>query len=200
MRVVETMPMQQLLSETARRHRWTTAEYRKLIEAGVFTEDDRIELIEGELIEMAPIGEEHAGQVNLLGNEFSYRLYGRVVVAVQNPITLGEYSDPQPDIALLRWRADFYRRRRPEPEDILLIVEVSETSVRYDREVKLPLYARHGIPECWLVDLRKPCLEIHRDPTAEGYREVTTHRTGTVAPADLPEAIIDVARLLGGVG
>lgn len=199
MQVVETMPIQQLLSETARRHRWTAAEYRKLVEAGVFAEDDRIELIEGELIEMAPIGEEHAGQVNLLGNEFSYRLYGRVVVAVQNPIALSEYSDPQPDIALLRWRPDFYRRQRHGPHDVLLIVEVAETSVRYDREVKLPLYARHGIPESWLIDLRRPCLEIHRDPTPEGYQAVTVHRSGSVAPASLPEAAIDVARLLGGV-
>ena len=105
----------QLLEETAQRHRWTVTAFHKLAEAGIFTEDDRIELIDGELIRMAPIGDEHAGQVNWLSNDLAYHLHQQVIVSTQNPIALGEHSNPQPDISLLRWRDDYYRGKASHP-------------------------------------------------------------------------------------
>jgi Uma2 family endonuclease len=187
----------QLLDDTARRHRWTVAEYLKLVESGVFAEDDRIELIDGELIDMAPIGDEHAGQVNRLSNDLAYLLYRRVVVATQNPIMLDQHSDPQPDICLLRWREDFYRGKRPGPADVLLVMEVADTTVRYDREVKVPLYARFGIPEAWLVDLPGKRVEVYRDPGDGRYRRCECFEAGRIAAVEVPEAVVDVGALFG---
>ena len=187
----------QLLEETAQRHRWTVTAFHRLAEAGIFTEDDRIELIAGELIETAPIGDEHAGQVNWLSNDLAYRLHQRVIVATQNPIALGEHSNPQPDITLLGWRDDYYRGKCPTPEDVLLIIEIADTSVRYDREVKVPLYAEHRIPEVWLVDLQQRRVEVYRQPENSAYREVRHHRTGQIASSLVSEAVIDVAELFG---
>jgi len=185
----------QLLDDTARRHRWTVEEYLKLVASGVFAEDDRIELIDGELIHMAPIGDQHAGQVNRLSNDLAYRLYRRVVVATQNPIMLDRHSDPEPDICLLRWREDFYRGKRPGPADVLLVVEVADTTVRYDREVKMPLYARFGIPEAWLVDLPGGRVEVYREPVEGRYRRCEYHSEGRIAVLQVPEAVVDVGAL-----
>jgi len=187
----------QRLDSTARRHRWTVDEYLKLVESGVFAEDDRIELIDGELIDMAPIGEQHAGQVNRLSNELAYRLYRRVVVATQNPIMLDQHSDPEPDICLLRWREDFYRGKRPGPADVLLVVEVADTTVGYDREVKVPLYGRFGIPEAWLVDLPGKRVEVYREPVEGRYRRCECHGAGRIAAGRVPEAVVDVGALFG---
>jgi Uma2 family endonuclease len=131
-----------------KRRRFTVDEYRRMGEVGILDEDERVELIEGEIVEMSPIGRRHAGIVNRLNDLFTFRLRGRAIVAVQNPISLGsKYSEPQPDLTLLRPRADFYADSRPEPPDVLLVVEVMDTSVERDRQVKLPLYARAGVPE-----------------------------------------------------
>jgi Uma2 family endonuclease len=135
------------------RRLFTVAEYHKMAEAGILSEDDRVELLEGEIVAMSPIGSRHAGLVNRLNRLFSQRAGDQVVVSVQNPVRLGGYSEPQPDLALLRPRADFYTSSHPGPEDVLLAVEVAETSAAVDREVKVPLYARFGVPEVWLVDL-----------------------------------------------
>ena len=155
-----------------RRHRWTVADYHRLAEAGILGEDDRVELIEGELYEMAPIGSRHAGAVDWILSKLSEMAGGRAIVRCQSPIRLGERSEPQPDLALLRPRADWYRDAHPGPEDVLLVVEVADTTAGWDREVKFPLYARHGIPEAWLVDLEAGRLEIHRGPGPEGYRRI----------------------------
>lgn len=154
------------------RHHLTTHDFHRMGEAGVFSEDDRIELIEGELIDMAPIGSLHAGTVMRLTGLFNHALGGRAILSLQNPILLAEQSEPQPDVAVLRNRADFYRNSHPVPKDILLLVEIADTSLGYDRDVKIPLYARHGIPEVWLVDLSARNVEIHRHPTRRGYREL----------------------------
>lgn len=185
----------QLLNDTARRHRWTVKEYLKLVDSGVFSEDDRIELIEGELIDMAPIGDRHASLVNRLSNDLTYRLYRQLVVATQNPIMLDEYSDPKPDICLLRWREDFYQGKRPEPEDVLLVVEVADTTVRYDREVKVPLYARFWIPEVWLVDLPGRRVEVYREPVGGSYRRCESHGEGRIAAEKMLEAVVDLGEL-----
>src|ERR671938_544657 len=128
-------------------------EYYRMGEAGILTEDDRVELIEGEIIEMSPIGSRHAACVNRLNTLLGRHLRQTAIVSVQNPIRLDAYSEPEPDVALLRPRADYYESGHPTPADALLIVEVADTSADYDRIIKLPLYAKAGIPEAWLVDL-----------------------------------------------
>ncbi|GBD09860.1 hypothetical protein HRbin22_02122 [Candidatus Thermoflexus japonica] len=122
----------------------------------------------------------------------------RAIVSAQDPIRLGPHSEPQPDVALLRPRPDFYASAHPGPEDVLLIVEVAETSADYDRTVKIPLYARHGIPEAWLVDLAEERVEIYRQPGPEGYREIHIARRGDmVSPALVPGLAVAIEEILG---
>ena len=162
------------------RRRFTVDEYYRMEQVGILHEDDRLELLEGEIVEMAPIGSRHQGTVNRLTELFSSRVTVGGMVMVQGPIRLGEDSEPQPDVTLLRRRADFYASAHPVPDDVLLLVEVSDTSTDYDREVKVPLYARHGIAEVWLVDLESDVIDVYRGPTAQGYQEMSELRRGDV--------------------
>ena len=146
------------------RRRFTVEEYHRMVHAGIFQEDDRIELLEGEVVEMTPIGSRHSGCVNRLTRLLSERSSGRALVSVQNPIRLAEHSEPQPDVALLTPRPDYYGNSHPEPGDILLLIEVTETSESYDRAVKVPLYARYGVQEVWLVDLAEDVVVVYRQP------------------------------------
>src|SRR2546426_2118990 len=143
------------MSITLEKRRFTVDEYHRMAEAGIFSEDESVELLEGEIVEMTPISSRHAACVNKLTRLFTRELGERVVVSVQNPVALTETSEPQPDLALLRPRADFYAAGHPGPEDVLLMVEVADTSATSDRAVKVPLYARAGIEEVWLIDLQK---------------------------------------------
>src|SRR5579862_9904434 len=131
----------------------TVAEYHRMGEVGILTEDDRVELIEGELIAMSPIGSEHSGTVNALTHTLVLAVEDRAVVAVQNPVQLDDLSEPRPDFALLKPRDDYYRRSTPRPDDVLLLIEVADSSLAYDRNVKRSLYAWHGIPEFWIVNI-----------------------------------------------
>jgi Uma2 family endonuclease len=185
-------------------HPWITRrkldvdEYHRLAEAGILGEDDRVELIEGELIQMSPIGSPHAGTVNALTQLLVTAVGGRAIVAVQNPVRLDDRSEPQPDFALLRPRADHYRGATPTPADVLLLVEVADTSGRYDRAVKLPLYARHAIPEVWIVDVESRAIEVHREPEGQSYQKVSRPgRDDMLSPALLPEVRLTVASILG---
>lgn len=154
------------------RRRFTTQEYHLMGHAGILREDDRVELIEGEIVQIAPIGSRHQGCVNRL-NALFFRLGGSwALVHVQGPINLPGDSEPQPDVALLRRRADYYASAHPGPQDVLLLVEVADNSAEYDREVKAPLYARHGITEYWLVDLENGVVEVYRRPQAGAYQQV----------------------------
>ena len=177
------------------RHRWTVAEYHRMAEVGLLHEDSRVELIDGEIIEMAPIGSEHAGHNNYLMSCLAHRLYGKAVVAGQNPVILGGYEEPQPDIALLRWRKDYYRTAHPHAEDVLLIIEISDSTLRYDHDVKIPLYAKNGIPEVWLLDIQNRQLEIYREPINGVYQQRDCRRAGQIAPILCPDAVIDLAEL-----
>lgn len=180
-----------------RRRLFSVEEYHRMAQAGVFGEDDRLELIEGEIVEMAPIGSRHAACVDRLNRLFSTRVAEQATVRVQSPIRLGDWSEPQPDVALLRPRQDFYASAHPGPEDVLLVVEVAETSAAYDREVKVPLYARHGVPEVWLVDLGAEVVEVFRRPSKDGYLEVQTARRGEkLSPRLLPEESLAVEEVL----
>ncbi|MFN3929840.1 MAG: Uma2 family endonuclease [Thermoflexus sp.] len=178
--------------------RFTVEEYHRMREAGILTEDDRIELIEGELVEMSPISSRHAACVKRLAVLLFERGGRRFLVSVQDPIRLGERSEPVPDLALLRPRADFYASAHPGPADVFLVIEVAETSGTYDREQKLPLYGRAGIPETWVVDLAQGEVVVGRDPSPEGYRTLRTARRGeTLAPLAFPDLILPVDEILG---
>ena len=160
---------------------FTVGEYRQMAEAGILTKDDRVELIKGEIVKMSPIGLRHAACVDRLAELFILRLAPAVTVGVQNTVELDDSTQPQPDLALLRRRADFYESGHPKPGDIFLIVEVADTTVEADRQVKIPLYAEAGIPEVWLVDIHEGCVEVHRNPSGEGYAEVLKCRRGESA-------------------
>jgi Uma2 family endonuclease len=182
--------------ELFRRHRISVSAYQQMGRAGIFTPEDRVELIEGAIIDMAPIGSRHGGKVTMLCEMLIRATGPRAIVAVQNPITLGDYSEAQPDIAVLRRREDFYTGAHPGPEDVYLLIEVADTTLAYDREVKVPLYARHGVREVWLLDLQDGQLTVFQEPVAVGYLQMASYRSGNVAPQWLPDLTIDVARLL----
>lgn len=165
-----------------RRHRISVAEYHRMGEAGIFSEDDRVELIEGEIIDMAPIGTQHAETVRRFIHQLAAHIPEGILLDVQNPIRLDAFNEPQPDLTLIR--AGDYSQSHPTAEDVLLLIEVADTSRDYDRQVKIPLYARHGIPEVWLVDLKAGVIEVFREPAAEGYRRVTCHRPGEPVTAE----------------
>ena len=186
------MPVQLL------KRRLTVDDFHRMAKAGILTEDDRVELLHGELIMMSPIGSRHAATVKRSNQVFIQRGGGRVVVGVQDPIRIGEHSEPQPDLTVLHPRADFYAQSHPEPRDILLVMEVAEASVEIDREVKGPLYARAGIPEMWLANLVEDCVEVFRSPSHEGYTEVQKYRRGQrLSPLALPDLIVAVEEILG---
>jgi Uma2 family endonuclease len=147
----------------------TVDEYHRMGEAGILAEDDRVELIEGQLIDMAPISSDHADCVNALTRALILGIGEGGIVSPQNPVRLGAHNEPRPDFAILRPKQQGYRSALPGPEDVLLIVEVAASSLAYDRSVKLPLYARHRIPEVWIVDLAAQEIEIFRTPQRDRY-------------------------------
>jgi Uma2 family endonuclease len=176
----------------------TVEEYHRMGEVGILHEDDRIELIEGELIEMSPIGCFHAGVGSRISDWLMRRLTGQAIPWTQNPIHLSRDSEPQPDFALLRYRPDYYTKSLPTAADVLLVVEIADSSVRYDREIKAPLYARHGIPEYWLIDVPARGIEVYSEPDTEKgcYRDVRMVAEGLLAPRGFPDAALDVRALL----
>jgi Uma2 family endonuclease len=176
----------------------TVAEYHRMGEVGILTRDDRVELIEGELIAMSPIGSVHAGTTNTLTRRLVRVVGDRGIVAVGNPVQLDDLSEPQPDFAVLKPRDDDYRRATPRPDEVLLIIEVADSSLAYDRNVKRSLYARHGIPEFWIVNIVAGEVEVCRSPEGEEYASVSrVGRDGVLEPLLLPGAVIPVAALLG---
>ena len=180
------------------RRRFTIDDYHRMGEAGIFHEDDRVELLDGEIVEMSPIGTRHTGGVNRLTALFTRRLGRRAVVSVQNPIVLDDYSEPQPDLTILAARSDFYSTAHPRPPDVLLAIEVSDSSVSYDRSIKLGLYARRHLRELWLLDLPGKALDVYRRPTASGYREQQRLVRGRrIAPLAFPRVHFRISDILG---
>ena len=175
----------------------TVDEFQQLAQQGFFLEDERLELIRGEIIEMTPVGDRHALCVMLLNDLFA-DLRPKGIVNPQNPLRLpGQRSVPQPDVVLLRRRNDF-RARPPHPEDVFLLVEVSETSLPYDREVKLPLYAESGISEAWIVDLNSNTISAFRRPSPGGYQEVRRYgQEDEISLEAFPGVSFAVKQILG---
>jgi Uma2 family endonuclease len=176
---------------------FTRSDYHTMLEAGILHEDDRVELIEGEIWEMAPIGSPHAGCVARVDRLFQRALADDVIVSVQNPLHLNDFSEPEPDIQVLRFRPDFYANAHPTVSDVFLLIEVAETSLGKDRD-KIRLYARNGVPESWLFALPEAALEVYRRPTPQGYAEVLRFQRGeAVSPLAFPEMKVEVAAILG---
>jgi Uma2 family endonuclease len=190
--------MSTLAREIYQPHRYTVDEYYRMAESGILNEKSRVELIEGEVIDMPPIGSPHSGLVNILSHRLGRAAGDSAIVAVQNPVRLNHFSEPEPDIALLRPRPDFYTSAHPTPNDVFLIVEVSDSTLRYDRDIKTPLYAKHGIPEVWLVDVAGRELAIHRLPEKSGYTDIQ-RPTGRepIGLVALPEVKVDLSGLFG---
>ena len=179
--------------------RWITAdEYERMGEAGIFPPDARLELLEGEIFEMSPIGDAHAACVKFL-NALLGRLFGGTfIVGVQDPVRLNEFSAPQPDLSLLRWREDYYRGMTPTPADVLLVIEVADATAVTDRLVKLPLYAKAGIREAWLVNIREERVEIYSDPVGGTYRRTEVFVRGSEAQSHTVDGLsVSVRELLG---
>lgn len=173
-------------------------EYQRLAGAGVLSPDLRVELIDGEIIEMAPIGSRHWATVNRIDELLKQAVGARAIVSSQSSFRLDAYSEPEPDLALFKRRQDFYASALPAAADTLLIIEVSDSSVTYDRQVKLPLYARAGIPEVWIVDLDADLLRMYRDPKDDDYLHATaTASPGVVTIAALPGVTLDLTGLFG---
>lgn len=183
------------------RRRFTADEYHRMAEAGVLLADDRVELVDGEIVEMTPIGSHHAACVDRLNVLLQRSLAGHGIVRVQGPVRLDAHSEPQPDLSVLRSRADFYASAHPSPVDVILVVEVADASLRYDREIKVRLYARAGIRETWLVDLQNERVAVFTDPTPQGYRASRQIRRGDrLTSQALPAASFLVDEMLGATG
>jgi len=181
------------------KRRFTVDDYHRMAQTGILLPDDRVELIDGEVVAMSPIGSRHSACIDRATRALVILLMDRAIVRVQSSVRLNRYNEPEPDLVLLRPQADFYASRIPGPADIFLIIEVAESSVDYDREVKAPLYAGAGVPEYWLADLNTRQLVGYSDPADGAYRTLRHHSPGeSLAPVLLPECPIAVAELLGG--
>jgi Uma2 family endonuclease len=179
------------------KHLTNLDEWRRLGEANIFPPGSRLELINGEILEMAPIGFNHAGHINRLVKLLTRLIPDDVIPSVQNPLQLGDLSEPEPDFMLLKPNNDFYSSRHPTASDVLLLIEVADSSLTFDQNQKLRLYALHGIPEYWLLNLNDSCLEVYRKPNGEVYAEKTTLRIGdTIALSQLDEISIRMVDIL----
>jgi len=176
---------------------FTVADYYQMAEAGILRPEDRVELIDGEIIQVSPIGDRHAGNVNRLTHLFAASFSGRAVLSVQNPIQLNNYTEPEPDIVLLKPRVDYYASKKVWAHDALLIVEVADTTLRYDRDIKVPRYSAAGIPEVWIENLSDNELLVYRNPTGETYAvSITLHRGDSVSPVAFPDVVFRIEELL----
>jgi len=179
------------MTTTIRTRLFTVEEFHKMGEAGILTDDDRVELIQGEIVQMTPIGPRHAACVNTLTRIFIQRVQPGVIVHIQNPISLDHHTEVYPDLALLRPRKDGYQNKIPDPADILLLVEVADTTLVKDQTEKLPHYARRDIPEVWIIDVVKQEILVHWNPSRDHYQNSCGLRGNTpVAPQSFPDLTI----------
>ncbi|MGH9941931.1 MAG: Uma2 family endonuclease [Pyrinomonadaceae bacterium] len=180
------------------KHWFTVTEYERMGEAGILPADKRYELMRGEIVEMSPIGKRHAACVKRLSRALNRQVDDSIIVSTQDPIQLDDYSEPQPDVALLRFRDDFYSESLPTPADVLLVIEVSDTTLGYDRQIKLMDYARAGIPEVLICNLSDEQFEYYAQPADGAYHFTRILRRGDrLTLASLPDSTFDVAAILG---
>lgn len=176
---------------------FTVRDYHRMAEAGIFEPEERVELIEGEILEMSPLGHRHMICVNRANRLFITRFGDRAIVSVQNSLELSDYSEPQPDIVVLKPRADDYAGKRIHAEDTLLVVEIAQTTLAYDQRRKLPLYAAAAVPEVWIEDLKNDLLLVYRQPIRNTYTTSLVLRRGeSLSPLALPDLVLAVEELL----
>ncbi len=179
-------------------YQFTVGDYHRMGETGIFTEGTRVELLNGQIYTMSPVGRKHAACVKRINNLFSKRLRDQAVISIQDPIILNDFSEPEPDIALLAPRDDFYEAHLPEAPDVFLLIEVSDATLRFDKEIKLPLYAQSGIAEVWIIDLKKSCIEVYTDLQNGLYQQQQTAKRGQfLTPRQLPFLTVVVQELIG---
>jgi Uma2 family endonuclease len=179
------------------KHLTNLDEWQRMGEANIFPLNSHIELIDGEILEMAPIGFNHAGHINRLVKLLTKLIPDEVITSVQNPLQLGDLSEPEPDFMLLKPNADYYSSRHPVANDVLLLIEVADSSFKFDQTHKLRLYALHNVPEYWLLNLNNSCLEVYRKPHGEVYAEKTTLYSGdSITLSQLPDISIQIADIL----
>ena len=175
---------------------FSVAEYHAMGKAGIFAPDERVQLVDGEIFRMPPIGDWHASSVDIFANLFPPQLDGRAIVRIQNPVRLDAGSEPEPDVALLRWRDDFYQSGHPGPSDVLLVVEVADSTLDFDRNQKLSAYAHAGIPEVWILSRNDGRVEAYTDPAEGGYQRVRyVGRGESISPQAFPDIALDVGLL-----
>lgn len=185
------------MSVAVSRRLFTVEDYHEMANSGILTEDDRVELLEGEIVEKSPISSRHAGCVKRLVKIIERQIGDTAILGVQDPICLGQRSEPQPDLSILKPRTDFYADSHPEPKDVLLIIEVAETSAEPDQKIKLPLYAKAAIPEVWIFELRSKKVEVYRKPSGRKYLMVETYtEEQTISPRALPNLKVDLSEIL----
>ena len=184
-------------AEVRPRRRFTVAEYYAMAEAGILTKRDRVELLDGEIVVMAPIGNRHAFCVDWLNRFWILALAERAIDRIQNPVRLNDSSEPEPDITLLAWRDDFYVSGHPGPDDVLLLIEVADSTVDFDRNQKLRLYARAGIVEFWIVNLQDRRVETYAEPEGDRYGNIRHYGPGeSVSPLSFPDITLEVERIV----
>ncbi|MCL2928307.1 MAG: Uma2 family endonuclease [Trichodesmium sp. MAG_R01] len=180
------------------KRRFNLKEYNKMPQVGILKEDERVELIRGEILKMSPVGRLHAACVNRLTRLFSQRLGDRALVSVQNPVELDNYSEPEPDVVLLEPKADFYASGHPQSQDVFLIVEVADSRIKFDGEIKVVLYGENNVVEVWLVDINEQCLEVYRQPIGSIYQEVQKLKPGEILSVQrFSDINIQVDEILG---
>lgn len=182
------------MHEWPRRHRISVEQYYRMAEAGLFAPDERVELIDGGIVDMPPMGPRHAAKLSLLADLLRAAVGDRGMVRIQLPLRLGESSEPQPDIAVVLPRGDYYERHHPTGADTLLAIELSDTTLAFDRDVKAPLYVEHGVPECWVLDLPANRL-IRFRRKADGEAVATESDFGPIGIAPLPGITVDLEPL-----
>jgi Uma2 family endonuclease len=187
-----------MATETITRKLFTVDEYHRMWDIGIFPEDKRFELIRGEILEMPTAKPPHSGRVNRLNHLFTSRLGESVLVSIQNPSSIDDYSEPVPDVSLVKPRLDFYTSSHPLPEDVLLVIEISHTTLRFDTRIKAPLYAEAGILEYWILNIPQNVLEVFTEPVNGRYtkHEILKHGQ-TVSPLAFPEVTFRVDEILG---
>ena len=187
-----------LRSETVTRRRLTADEYQRMIRVGILRDGERVELLDGEMYQMAAQASTHIACVMRLNRHFIVGLGDRALVSAQGAMRLSAYSEPEPDIAVLRYREDFYEAALPQPGDVFLVIEVANSSLRHDRDRKLPLYAAGGVAEVWIVDLRRRHVLVYHDPTPDGYRQNITYTEGAnISPLAFPDLVIGWEDIFG---
>lgn len=172
-------------------------EYYRMAEAGILTENDRVELIHGEIIEMSPIGKKHASMVDRLNNTISTIVRSTAIIRVQGPIRVNDLNEPEPDLTILKPKDDYYADAHPGPKDVLIVIEVTDTTYEYDHEIKLPLYASSEIPEFWLINLNKNEIEVYSSPAKGAYKKMEIFYAEDILKLDFCDKTLAVSKILG---